>query len=447
MASDAIKVTKDEAMASLFPDGKPTAKGGMSKDHFDFLWGEYEKQMDQTKKYQEQGMDIYPRPGVVMKSWVADTLNAKPANENNPSGIVARRGQKVFINLCAHDLIGAPEEVVELPEHMKKDGQELPNDGSTKLRMPLSCGPLRQCFDTNNNTGLVIDVVFNPEPLSKFDNREYRSMVAQFALANVAQKFGLGLTEEVKFPKMKYKRGIDEQTHNGNPPPQRIRKPPQTKKVQELHKKDPLQKIEEDNRRDRQEAFKQLEQTPQYQYMKHQVEKQQKQLPEEWQAPGGKPAPQAAPQEPDLPITIPDHKLFCLVDGQEVPYEASSPSTVIPTAIVVHILVPLVAKASELDLEISSVDLGLVSLADHRSKHHYNFDLQLPYTVDDLTPKVRLRKKLKAIVITLQVMGPLLAEPERAPPSVDEEEDASEKVCDWRSELPLANKLIYRLCA
>jgi hypothetical protein len=43
-------------------------------------------------------------------------------------------------------------------------------------------------------TALVIDVVFNPEPLAKFDDREYRATVAQFAMFNVQQKFSIELS-------------------------------------------------------------------------------------------------------------------------------------------------------------------------------------------------------------------------------------------------------------
>jgi hypothetical protein len=72
-------------------------------------------------------------------------------------------------------------------------------------------------------------VVFNPEPLAKFNDREYRSTVAQFAIFNVQQKFSLELSPDFKFPKMRYKCGMEEQQLSGKPPSQRIRKVAQKK--------------------------------------------------------------------------------------------------------------------------------------------------------------------------------------------------------------------------
>jgi hypothetical protein len=150
--------SKKEDGVELLSTEKDQGNEDVSKDHFDFLWGEYEKQTNQTKKYQAEGMDIYPRTGVVLKTWVLDASQAASASDNNPTGIVPRAKQKCFINICAHESIEAPSEVTEIPEHLKaKGGYEHLDNNETKMRMPLSCGPLRQCIDQSNMTALVFE--------------------------------------------------------------------------------------------------------------------------------------------------------------------------------------------------------------------------------------------------------------------------------------------------
>ena len=60
--------------------------------------------------------------------------------------------------------------------------------------------------------------------------------------------------------------------------------------------------------------------------------------------------------------------------------------------------------------------------------------------------EVRLRKKTQTIVVTLSVTGTL--ESLQPPAEIEEiEEEEAPRERDWHAELPLRNKLIYRLCA
>lgn len=448
---DEPEMSKEEAKAKIFVDGKTTGKQGMSEDHFEFLWGEYEKQNEATKKYQESGMDIYPREGCVMKTWVVAAEKKPPGsdvNPNNPLGIVPRRGQKAFINLCSHESIDPPSEVTEVPEHLRKEGHV--DDGSPKLRMPLSCGPLRQCMDNEDQLCLVIDIAFNPETLSKFKDREYRSMVAQFAMHNVQTKFSLELKQEVKFPKMRYKPGTNE---NGKPVSQRIRRPPPAKKVVELDKQDPLQEISRENKASRRAAYQELQQTPQYQYMQQVAKQQGQALPSLPPATTQTGANAAAAQAVPKGVTCPHHLLLAVTDAGTEPWlPPPAPAPGLPPgrprALQLRIELPGVVKGAELELELSTIDMALTSKSKHIKKHNYRMEFDFPFSVDAEEIRVQLFKKTSVLVLVLTTTGPLpVPEPLVLDDDEDDEKECKEEDKDWRAALPLSNKLIFRLCA
>lgn len=89
---------------------------------FDQLWLEYEKHLAEMKEYEAQSMDIFPEAGFVLKTFI-------PADAKRPQQL------KAFVNLCTDPSIAPPS-----TEHTGKDNED-------RLRIPLSCGPLRDGTD------------------------------------------------------------------------------------------------------------------------------------------------------------------------------------------------------------------------------------------------------------------------------------------------------------
>jgi hypothetical protein len=244
---------------------------------------------------------------------------------------------------------------------------------------------------------------------------------------------------------MRYKRGMDEKQLNNNPPPQRIRKVA-SKKVVDVAaaRRDPIMEAHLDTRKERKELVNQIQATPQYQY-----------LAEKHAAENGLPMPKpvVAGEKMEakekttlniLPTIIPEYKLYYQVNGKEVLHVEGAVPAAQPTSLALHIMVPLLQRAGQLDLELSPIDLALTSLVEHHATHNYKLEVKFPYAVDDANPKVRLRKKNHTITVTLDVVGTLAS----LQPSAlveEEEEEGEPKERDWRMELPLRNKLMFRL--
>jgi len=176
----------------------------------EWLWSEYEAQLAEQKAWADEGMDIFPSAGIVVKT----TLLAPPTRPSPqfPPLTPEQRGvrMKFFVNLCSDPALAMP--------HLEPDGQ-----GGEHLRVPISAGPVVLDVEKDGTTPcLVTDLVLNPETVARAANdKDFRTFMAGFALQKVEQKFQCKLAteaHEIKWPKMKYKGSLP-------PPPQHIRRP------------------------------------------------------------------------------------------------------------------------------------------------------------------------------------------------------------------------------
>jgi hypothetical protein len=185
-----------ETTAAAGPPGMsadPNAPADAAR--LEWLWSEYEAQMAEQRAYAEQGMDIFPSPGMVLKTALL-TPPARPSPQFPPlTPAQASARPKFFVNLCSDPALSLPK--------LEPDGQ-----GGEHLRVPISAGPVTWGIEKDGETAcLMTDLVLNPETVSRASSdKEFRDFIAQFALQKVEQKFACKLaTEEVKWPKMKYK--------------------------------------------------------------------------------------------------------------------------------------------------------------------------------------------------------------------------------------------------
>jgi len=222
---------------SAGPDGSATGAAALDEARLEWLWSEYERQMEESKQYQALGQDIFPQPGFVIKTFLHSapsrpvpqfpTLSPEQlrAAGAGPGASVQNR-IKFFVNVCS-------DPAIELP-HM----QPAP-DGTEQLRVPLSLGPVHQLAataaseaddpSTSNAVSLVTDVVLNPASVAQCaQDKDFRSFLASFILQKVEAKYKLKLKTDpaaasgtgehsVKFPKLKYKGTLP-------PPPHHIRR-------------------------------------------------------------------------------------------------------------------------------------------------------------------------------------------------------------------------------
>ncbi|PHJ23412.1 pre-rna processing pih1 nop17 protein [Cystoisospora suis] len=168
-------------------------------------------------------------------------------------------GEKVFVNLCTHPKVEAWH-YKQLLEDEAPAGED--NQG---VRIPLSVGERVECCDKEGKPCTAFDVVFNPGTLQECTKEPaLKQLLARFSLAAVSHKYGLKLSEEFSFPKLRYK---------GQEPPrsQRIKLTSHTK-IEELestvsllsdipstttHHRGPakMQEITEEDDKSRQPAF------------------------------------------------------------------------------------------------------------------------------------------------------------------------------------------------
>lgn len=114
--------------------------------NYDFAWEEYQAKIKAEQEYLDKGIDIFPDPGFVLKTWLEPTAkipalmetNGAPGKPVPPAATSTElistsnsQGMKVFINMCSDPAIGAPHE-------------DIGPDGESRYRVPLSCGPLRR---------------------------------------------------------------------------------------------------------------------------------------------------------------------------------------------------------------------------------------------------------------------------------------------------------------
>jgi len=115
----------------------------------------------------EGGLYVTPSKGYVIKT--AD----------------AKSGEKVFLNICSHPIIDAPEEK-ELPD--------MPDDQQVGLRIPLSLGNPRPDFDKSNShlegqICTVYDIILNPDVTNKTKvDVTYRTLLLELCVAYIQQK-------------------------------------------------------------------------------------------------------------------------------------------------------------------------------------------------------------------------------------------------------------------
>eukprot|EP00753_Platysulcus_tardus_P005828 PLAT13716.1.p1 GENE.PLAT13716.1~~PLAT13716.1.p1 ORF type:complete len:492 (+),score=160.51 PLAT13716.1:99-1478(+) len=137
----------------------------------------------------EEGVDVTPKPGFVIKT-------------------VDDSGLKTFINICVSSKVRKPSTTIR----KGPDGED--QEG---LSVPLSVGPPRPGEDKAGKACVVYDVIVSPTVVkqSKQDKTGgYRHWIVEIALNYVGEKYSVTLDPRYKLPKMRYK---------GEPVPQRIR--------------------------------------------------------------------------------------------------------------------------------------------------------------------------------------------------------------------------------
>ena len=135
----------------------------------------------EVSEVQQEGIDITPDPGFVLK-----TTNTKS-------------GSKVFINICTHPEIKDFSKKVQLME----DGTE--QEG---ISVPMSVGPPKPDQDAAGKQCLVFDMIVNPHVIvdSKADKTgAFRHFLCQIAIQRVEGKYKTTLDQRYKLPKLKYK--------------------------------------------------------------------------------------------------------------------------------------------------------------------------------------------------------------------------------------------------
>lgn len=137
----------------------------ITEDQLRNLINQYTKQPE-GKLDEEGGIVVTPNKGYVIKT--VDSITS----------------EKVFLNICSHELIDAPEE------------QEIPNvDDHVGLRVPLSLGNPKSEFDKSNkyiekNICRVYDVIVNPSVLQRSqDEAQTRQLLVELIVSHIAQKY------------------------------------------------------------------------------------------------------------------------------------------------------------------------------------------------------------------------------------------------------------------
>ena len=389
-----------------------------SSSPIDQLWGEYSDYLDAARAQQSLGLDILPAPRFVVKA----TLAARSAVDGG-----REEGDKLFINVCTH-------EAVDAPEVMKEETATAP---AGSLRVPMSVGPLGQSVDRSGQPCLCVDVVVHPEAVeltgerSKADQEaayqlalqqaeliarrdgvaptvptpaalraltlaQLRRTVASIALGKLAEKYQLQVDSatEPRFPKLLYKGALP-------PPAQRIRRNPNN----------PLHNTQT-------------------------------------AAPPGKslievlPAPPAAPSATAAPITngvdtaidastaavkasvevdadteavsagkVVEEEAVAEEKQTESPVESTVTAAVTPryelstevAEVVLHVHLPGVASSAAVDASVTSSDVRLLAAAD--STHPaYSLHVQLPHPVDDARVAARFNKKRCVLTLRLPLL-------------------------------------------
>lgn len=156
-------------------------------------------------KKQEEGIEVIPDPGFVVKT---KTL---------------AEGKKIFINIC---------QSTKLQEPATK--KKLDNEGKEQegINIPLSLGPPLTDVDKSGAECTVYDIVVNPKVIddAKADETgNYRNFLCELSLQYIEQKYKVPVDHQFKLPKLTYK--------GETPRPQYIRKSAAAPVIEEVTSK------------------------------------------------------------------------------------------------------------------------------------------------------------------------------------------------------------------
>lgn len=136
-----------------------------------------------------------PDPGFVVKCTMYHSVKCQ------------QQETKLFLNICAHNLIDAPKN--------PNSGQEVPEDtravpNTNNLQVPLVVGKLREITDFSGALCCAVDVVVHPWVLRRSDwDANFKREVMKLAVQWVQEDAGVRLvTPTGKFIKARYKGGV-----------------------------------------------------------------------------------------------------------------------------------------------------------------------------------------------------------------------------------------------
>lgn len=150
------------------------------------------------------GLDDSCLPRSISSIYAASPLEPDDTNDSI-------RDTKVFLNICSHPLIAAPSKRKGLDD---ESGKEI--DG---LRLPMSLGELRPCYDKTGKATIAADCVLNPTVVQEMNSdSNYLHFICDFIVQCASIKFGqtlfggCNLDRRYKLPRMKYAGFVDPTT-------------------------------------------------------------------------------------------------------------------------------------------------------------------------------------------------------------------------------------------
>ena len=138
-----------------------------------------------TKKPAPVGIKITPEPGFTFKTKRTDV------KEESAQG-------KVFINICQHEKIAAPQ----LKKRLNDEGEEVEG-----MNIPMSVGAGRSGADKSGVPCIIYDIIVNPKVVDESvsdKSGKYRDFVCQLGMQCVEQKYSMVIDRRYKLPKLKY---------------------------------------------------------------------------------------------------------------------------------------------------------------------------------------------------------------------------------------------------
>lgn len=120
--------------------------------------------------------------------------------------------RKVFINVTSSSKVPAPggwssglmpEEVSKALDEWQQLGEQQSGEA---LRLPMSCGDMREDVDKKGESCITVDCIFNNDVIAATrHHRPFKAFLIQLSLNVVGQKHKLELDPKFKLPKMTYK--------------------------------------------------------------------------------------------------------------------------------------------------------------------------------------------------------------------------------------------------